>query len=132
MKKFITTLTLLLALISIQTFAQTPCANLLTDEYISDGQFYTTKINVGESQKCEITFIEGNEYRLIACPQNASKVQMQIIDVQGNILFDNKNFNYTNYWNFRIKETLTCTIKLTLPKTERQSDEVVLLVGFKK
>ncbi|MCQ2607916.1 MAG: hypothetical protein MJ197_04435 [Bacteroidales bacterium] len=119
-------------LLTLGAAAQTPCASLLTDDYISDGQYYTATIHAGESKNCEITFIEGNEYRIIVCPHSTEKIRMQLIDQQNNILFDNKNYSYTNYWNFAITNTFSCTIKLTIDDKNVQSDDVVLLVGFKK
>ncbi len=119
-------------LLSIGTMAQTPCASLLTNDYVSDGQFYTATIQSGETKNCEITFIEGNEYRIIACPHTAEKVRIQLIDPQNNVLFDNKKYSYTNYWNFTITNTFSCIIKLTIDDKNIQSDDVVLLVGFKK
>lgn len=114
------------------TFAQESCASLLTEEYVSNGQHYATKINFDESKECEITFIEGNEYRIIACPRESQKIQMQVIDKQGNILFDNTKYSYTNYWNFKIKKTISCTVRLSLVDNTVKTDEIILLVGFKK
>lgn len=132
MKKFLTLLALFSLYIGSAAFAQESCASLLTDDYVSNGQHYATKINFDETKECEITFIEGNEYRLIACSKEAQKVQMQIIDKQNNVLFDNKKFDYTNYWNFKIKKTINCTVRLTLVDNDVKTDEIILLVGFKK
>ncbi len=118
--------------LSLETMAQTPCATLLTEEYISDGQHYTATMLSGETKNCEITLIAGNEYRIIVCPKNAEKIRMQLVDQQNNVIFDNKKHAYTNYWNFTIPHTFSCTIKLTLDDKNIQSDDVVLLVGFKK
>lgn len=119
-------------LFSTLAFSQTQCASLLTDDYVSNGQHYVTTIEQNETKECEITFIEGNEYRLIACPRESQKVQMQIIDKEKNVLFDNKNYSYTNYWNFQIKKTVSCTVKLTLFEKDVKTDEIIILVGFKK
>jgi hypothetical protein len=57
---------------------------------------------------------------------------MQIIDVDGNVIFNNKNYDYTNYWNFRIKQTLNCTIRLNLVEDNVEHDDLIVLIGFKK
>ncbi len=132
MKQFHFAATILFVLASLTSFAQEPCADLLTDEYVSNGQYYTTPINFNETKDCEITFIGGNEYRIITCTRNSSKIHMQLIDNQENLLFDNQKHSYSNFWNFQIKKTITCTVKLTLVENNVESDEIILLVGFKK
>lgn len=132
MKKIIFALTILLSVAGTSANAQSPCASLLTDEYVSNGQYYTTAINFNETKDCEMTLIEGNEYRMIVCPRKSTRAQMQLVDKDGNILFDNRNFSYTNYWNFQIKETISCKVKLSLVDNDVETDEIILLVGFKK
>lgn len=114
------------------SYGQVPCASLLTNEYVSDGQYYAETIEAGEKKSCELTMLMGNEYRIIACLHNATKIHMQIIDLQGNTLFDNKEYNYINYWNFQVNKTITCKLFLEIVENDVQTDDVILLIGFKK
>ena len=132
MRRFCLIFSLLCACFCFSANAQVQCASLLSEDYVSDGQYYATTIKNYETKQCEVTFIEGNEYRVIVCPHNAKKVQMQVVDVEGNILFNNKNYGYTNYWDFRIKQTLNCTIRLNLVDDKVENDDLILLIGFKK
>ena len=132
MKRLLSAIAFFSVFFCTATFAQESCASLLTEEYVSNGQHYATKVESDETKECEITYIEGNEYRMIACSRESAKVRMQVIDKQGNTLFDNKNHSYTNYWNFRIKKTISCTVRLNLVDNTVKTDEIILLVGFKK
>ncbi len=132
MKKIPFILGFILLMLSITHVAQAQCATLLTEDYISDGQYYSTKINNDEVKDCQITLIDGNEYRLIACSEKGQKIRMEIFDKEGHVLFDNKNHNYVKYWNFRMNSSVICTIKLSLADNTAKPDEIVLLVGFKK
>lgn len=132
MKRFCLIISLLCACFCYSAQAQIQCATLLSEDYVSDGQYYSTLIKNYETKQCEVTFIEGNEYRVIVCPHKAKKVQMQVVDRDGNVIFDNKKFGYTNYWNFKIKQTLNCTIRLNLVEDNVENDELIVLIGFKK
>ncbi len=132
MKKIHVILGFIVLFLANTNIALGQCASLLTEDYVSDGQYYTTNITSDEVKNCEITFIKGNEYRLIVCPHKGEKIRMEIIDQEGHLMFDNKNYDYTNYWNFRIKSSVTCTIKLSLIDDTVKTDEIVLLVGLKK
>lgn len=131
MKHFYVILSLLLSF-SFSAIAQDQCSSLLTNEYLSDGQYYSSLINFGEVKSCDVTLLAGNEYRVIVCPHQAKNIRMQLVDKQGNILFDNKNYSYTNYWNFIIRETINCEVKLQLTNTDVEVDEIILLIGYKK
>ncbi len=132
MKKILPILLVLLTTSSLQSFAQMSCTSLLTDEYISDGQYYSTTISATDTKECDITLTAGNEYRIIVCAQQLSRINFQVIDTQNNILFNNKKYNYTNYWNFHIKETFNGKIKLQLVDNNVETDEIILLIGYKK
>ncbi|MCQ2960443.1 MAG: hypothetical protein MJ198_09710 [Bacteroidales bacterium] len=132
MKKIGLAISMFLMLCCVEAFSQESCASLLTEEYVSNGQYYTTNIEFSETKECDMTFLEGNEYRIIVCPRLSIKINMQLIDSKGNILFDNKKYDYTNYWNFQVKKTITCKAKLTLVENNIESDEIILLIGFKK
>ena len=132
MRKIHVILGFIVLFLATSNIALAQCANLLTEDYISDGQYYTTKINSDEVKNCEITFIKGNEYRLIVCPHKAEKIRMEIVDKEGHLIFDNKNYDYTNYWNFRIMSSVTCTIKLSLVDDVVKTDEKRIAVLQKR
>lgn len=131
MKHIYVLLSILLSFSFVAT-AQDQCSSLLTNEYLSDGQYYASLINFGEVRSCDVTLLAGNEYRIIVCSHQAKNVRMQLVDKQGNILFDNKNYSYTNNWNFVIRETINCDLKLQLSNKDVEVDEIVVLIGYKK
>ncbi|HON53553.1 MAG TPA: hypothetical protein P5243_09880 [Bacteroidales bacterium] len=108
------------------------CDNYMNDGFISDGQYYSHSIQKDEIKQTKITLMGGNTYRIAACAEQSKQLQFSIIDVQGNILFTNTQFNYAPYWDFEIKHTIECTITLqnndkTLPK-----DKTILIIGYKR
>ena len=71
MRKIHVILGFIVLFLATSNIALAQCANLLTEDYISDGQYYTTKINSDEVNNCVITFIKGSQYLLIVCPHTA-------------------------------------------------------------
>lgn len=101
-------------------------------EFISDGQVYTAFLD-REKAEFKTTFFGGSTYRIAASAgQDEDFVIYTIKDMQGNILFSNKNYKNAPYWDFKVVETLPVTIETELDLDLKVTGCVVMLIGFKK
>lgn len=124
------------------TFAQ-DCERIVLDceallnkdtdsEFISDGQVYTAFLD-REKAEFKTTFFGGSTYRIAtSAGSDENYVIFTIRDMEGNILFSNKNYKNAPYWDFKVIETLPVTIETELDLDLKVTGCVVMLIGFKK
>jgi hypothetical protein len=143
MKKSITCLTLILALVALCTSGFAQCdsiANLcakrnMDPSFISDGQQYRALlVNSDETAEFHTTFYGGTVYRVAACSgMTDGNLVFSIYDSQRNLIFSNSAYQNAPYWDFKIKSTVDCIIDAQLnPTTNSGSGCAVILIGFKQ
>ncbi|MDA3953891.1 MAG: hypothetical protein PF485_09605 [Bacteroidales bacterium] len=109
------------------------CANFLNSGFVSDGQEYKANLDENNKSTFYTTFYGGSQYRIIAC-SNIKDIPLifSVYDTEKNILFCNKNFDYTPFWNFSFTSTIDCIIEMEFKSETLLKDEVMLLIGFKE
>lgn len=106
--------------------------NVKSSEFISDGQVYTAFLD-REKAEFKTTLFGGTTYRVAASAGTEENyVIFTIRDMDGNILFSNRNYKNAPYWNFKVNETLPVTIEAELDLDLKVTGCVVMLIGFKK
>lgn len=101
-------------------------------EFISDGQVYTAFLD-REKAEFKITFFGGTTYRIATSAGSGDNYVIYTIkDLQGNILFSNRNYKNAPYWDFKVVETLPVTIETELDLDLKVTGCVVMMIGFKK
>ncbi len=112
------------------------CENLLTETedgttFISDGQVYTAFLD-REKAEFNTTFYGGATYRLAASSGSRENyVIFTIKDLEGNILFSNRNYKNAPYWDFQVENTLPVVITTELDLDLKVTGCVVMMIGFK-
>lgn len=135
-------LTTAIALVSLTAFSQDcervvkNCEELLNTDsdvnYVSDGQVYTAFLD-REKAEFKTTFYGGTTYRIAATAgEKEDYVIFTVKDPEGNVLFSNKNFKNSPYWNFKVIETLPVTIEAELDMDLKVTGCVVMMIGFQK
>ncbi len=107
------------------------CEEYLKLPYISDGHDYSIELKKGDKGEFKNTFYGGSTYRIIACsnlPQG--KVIYKIYDTDKNLLYNNQEFNYSNYWDFNFKSTIDCIIEVQFDSEIAKKAQIQLLIGF--
>lgn len=111
------------------------CESLLSEnggEFISDGQVYTAFLD-REKAEFKTTFYGGSTYRIAASAGDKKKyVIFTIKDPKGNVLFSNKNYNNSPFWDFKVIETLPVIIETELDLDLKVTGCAVMLIGFEK
>ena len=118
-----------------KTFAKKICKLELLP-YVHDGIYNATVLSEGETAELFKTFYSGQEYRIAVCgAEELPPVEFQILDADRNVLFDNKDADYTNVWDFKLESSQMLIIAIQVETSDELSDEILsgcvsLLVGF--
>ena len=124
-------------------FGQTRCDSLggiikgmlneNNDSFYSNGQSY--KYFFGEDENAEIitTFYEGTTYRIATSAGLEDNYMIfEILDQERNLLFSNTDFSNEPYWDFKVENTLECTIEAKLDPNKKLNGCAQLIIAFKK
>ncbi|MFY7991151.1 MAG: hypothetical protein ACOVO3_10465 [Fluviicola sp.] len=128
-------------LVSTATYAQDcetlvkECEKILkgkNNNFVSDGQVYTALLD-REKAEFKTTFFGGSTYRIAATAGNDDTyVIFTVKDMQGNILFTNKNHKNSAYWDFKVPKTLPVVIETELDLDKKVTGCAVMMIGFKR
>ncbi len=107
--------------------------------FVYTGQLNSTILNEGESAELVMTFTAGQEYRILTCaPVYLGILKFSIYDSNRKLVFNNKDFNNSQYWDLKVGSTEDYTIQVSVPYAKHQkvadisgSGCVAVLVGFK-
>jgi len=127
---------------SMATYAQESCDALVKEcekilkgkkgDFVSDGQVYTALL---DRQKAEFktTFFGGSIYR-IACTAGTDDayVIFTVKDLDGNVLFTNKKYKNSSYWDFTVPKTIPVVIETELDLDKRVTGCAIMMIGFKR
>ncbi len=129
-------LTIIFSLIVFLTFAQPTaikerCSNYFSDNYVSDGQQYRALLTGEEVAEFQATFYEKNRYRLVVCgARDNNTIVFNVYDKERNLLFSNKDYDNTPFWDLYFSSTTDCYIEARLDTNIQSSGIVYLLIGF--
>ena len=143
MKNLVKIVALSSILIPSLFFGQTRCDSLggiikrmlneNNDSFYSNGQSY--KYFFGEDENAEIitTFYEGTTYRIATSAGLEDNYMIfEILDQERNLLFSNTDFSNEPYWDFKVENTLECTIEAKLDPNKKLNGCAQLIIAFKK
>jgi hypothetical protein len=109
------------------------CDSFLNSGYVSDGQEYIAKPDENNKAKFHTTFFGGSQYRIVACSDvEEIPLILTVFDTEKNLLFCNKSYDYTPFWNFTFTSTIDCIIEIEFDNEILIQNEVLLLIGFKE
>ncbi len=143
---FIRTLLLLVFLISIGNEMNAQCLSFAKKvgkpklgNFVHDGNYNATILGAGETAELYKTFFKDQKYRIaVSKIDNLPDVHFRLVDENSNILFDNKDHNFIDVWDFTVETTQTLVIKLKV-LDDYNSDEtntskgcVSVLFGIEK
>lgn len=119
------------------TFVKKKCMPKI-QPFIDNGQMNTSTLSAGQTSKMSLTFFSGQAYRILVCSEKVlGTVSFKILDKTKKIVFDSKENDDPDFWDFKVKSTQEFTLELTVPPSESTSSAtpsgcVSVMVGFKK
>jgi hypothetical protein len=104
--------------------------------FIHNGQMNTNTMKEGGKMETTLTFYSGQDYRILVCAEETlENVSFVVSDVNGKIIFDSKEHNNTDVWDFKVKTTTDLKVEVNAGKNESGNGTatgcVSVLVGFK-
>lgn len=101
-------------------------------KFVSDGQIYTAFLD-REKAEFKTTFFGGTTYRIAASAgKEDAFVIFTVKDMLGNILFSNRHYKNSPYWDFNVPTTIPVVIETELDLDKKVTGCAVMLIGFKK
>lgn len=109
------------------------------EPFTHNGQLTSTKFMPGDDAEIEMTFNEGNDYRVLVLFQEVlGNVTFSIKDKTGKVLFSSKEGDTKPFWDFRVNSTQQLIVHVLVPKMDDKTSNKILpqgcvsvLVGFK-
>jgi len=108
------------------------------EPYIYNGQLNSAVFQEGDIAEVYLTFYSGQENRLLICSQEIlGNVEFRVLDLDGNVLFHNKDHDFVKFWDFSSNTTQQLSVQVKIPQGESvggmvQSGCIAILVGFKE
>jgi hypothetical protein len=106
--------------------------------FIHNGQMNVSTISAGQSTEVNLTFSAGQAYRIVVGSEEIlGDVTFKVMDMSKKIVFDSKQNNYPDFWDFKVKNTQQFIVHVDVPVSASSSSVppsgcVSVLVGFKK
>jgi hypothetical protein len=109
------------------------CDNYIKMPYVSDGQQYRALLNEDEVAEFRVTFYGGSSYRIASCSgKKDGQLIFTLYDKERNVLFSNRDYQNSPYWDFKFKGTVDCIIEAQLAPNAPKSGFAILQIGFEK
>ena len=118
-------------------FAKKVCKVEL-DPYTHDGNFHAAVLTTGEEAELYKTFYSDTDYRIAICGADAlPDIEFRIIDSDRNVLYTNKDNEYSRTWNFRLEASQQLKISVRVPVEDGMPEEassgcVAIMFGFQE
>jgi len=106
--------------------------------FIHNGQINSSVLLSGDHAELTLTFYSGQTYRIMVSAQETlGKVAFTMKDATKNVLFNSKEQNNAEYWDFTVESTQQLSIEVVVPDVDVPSGLVPsgcvsILVGFKQ
>lgn len=108
------------------------CEKLIEKDYFPQEKEYKIQIGQDEQASFHMTFYNDYQYRIAVCSNiSDGNLVFTIYDPENKMLFSNKDYNFSQYWDFRFKSTIECVIKVEIQNYEYTKAMISLLVGYK-
>lgn len=145
MKNFIKLFIVLTLLLSFSTVASSQCKsfvkkNCLVDlePYVYDGQLNSAILTEGDIAELLLTLYADQDYRILVCGQEIlGDIEFNLFDTNRNLIFSNKDHEFTNNWDFKSNATQQLIVQVIIPKQDTNNNMlhngcIAILKGFKE
>lgn len=104
-----------------RSFVKNNCGDAL-EGFIPSESFNAVKLFPGDQAEVEMTFFSDVDYRLLVCSHEfLGDVNFQLLDKEGNLIYDNASREYSEYFDFRLQGTRSLTLQIKVPEQEESS-----------
>ena len=118
-------------------FAKQVCKKELTP-FTHNGNYNAAILTEGETAEVYKTFYANQNYRIYICESSViPKIHFQVLDVNRNVIYDNKNEDFKTKWDFVPESSQQLIISLEVGNSQKDSKDPVsgcvsVMIGVKK
>jgi hypothetical protein len=104
--------------------------------YIHDGNYHAAILTIGEEAELYKTFYSDTDYRIAVCGStNLPDIEFRVIDSDRNVLYSNRDKEYSMTWDFRLDASQQLKIFVKVPTAEGLPEDitsgcVAIMFGF--
>lgn len=119
-----------------KAFAKKECLPKLMS-YTHDGNYHAAVLVEGEEAELYKTFYSDMDYRVsIVGDEKLSDIEFTVLDVNKNVLYSNKDKNFSSTWDFRLQSSQQLKFVIRIPSSSRSGQTptsgcVAIMFGFK-
>jgi hypothetical protein len=115
-----------------QDFNEVACKERLKP-YTNYGNYISTTLTDGEYAELNMTFYSNQEYRLAVCGlENVAQLEFRVFDSEHNLLFKNKDDNFSRIWDFKLESSQQLIIAIIVPETDTPTSGCVAILNGMK
>lgn len=106
--------------------------------FTQNGQMNMATLSAGQNSEMNLTFYAGQDYRILVCAEEIlGDVTFRVTDMAHTVVFDSRENNNPDFWDFKVKNTEQLTVHVDVPKSQSSASVppsgcVSVMVGFKK
>jgi hypothetical protein len=106
--------------------------------FTHNGQTNASTLSAGKTSEYNMTFYAGQAYRILVCAEPIlGDVTFKVMDQSRTVVFDSKQNDLTDFWDFKAKNTQQLIVHVDVPPSASSSSTppsgcVSVMVGFKK
>jgi len=119
-----------------KAFAKKVCIPEL-GAYVHDGNYHAAVLVEGEEAELYKTFYSDMKYRVaITGEENLGDIEFKVLDVNKNVLYSNKDGNFSKTWDFELQSSQQLKLVVKVPPHSKTGDTpasgcVSIMFGFK-
>ncbi len=93
-------------------FARRIC-KLELGNFVHDGNYHAAILTEGEEAELFKTFYSDQDYRIAICGYDIlPDIEFKVMDIQRNVLYNNRDNDYKTTWDFRLESSQQLTISV--------------------
>ncbi len=106
--------------------------------YTHDGNYHAAVLTTGEEAELYKTFYSDTDYRISICgADNLPDIEFRIIDSDRNIIYTNRDHEFSRIWDFRLEASQQLKISVKVPAPDGLPEEasqgcVAIMFGFQE
>jgi hypothetical protein len=106
--------------------------------YTHDGNYHAAVLTTGEEAELYKTFYSDTDYRISICgADNLPDIEFRIIDSDRNIIYTNRDHEFSRIWDFRLEASQQLKISVKVPAPDGMPEEasqgcVAIMFGFQE
>jgi hypothetical protein len=104
-----------------KSFSKNTCMPQMAP-YVPNENYNSTTLVAGDDAELNITFYEGQEYRLLVCAHPIlEKVEFKLIDASSKQIYSSAENKDSNFFDFKMESTQQMTVKISVPLQENSN-----------